>query len=107
MIEQVMVGKMSQANGQLSLFTLPQNFVWLKFLSAEEFAEFLVELFNALTQSQRHDNWNGVMETIEAWQETANLKADPLVQQGIEQGLTELKEGQYVSWQDLRAELKL
>jgi len=106
-MEQVMVGKMTQANGQLSLFTLPQNFAWLKFLSAEEIAEFFFELLNALQQSQQQSNWNLVLELLEEWQETASLKANPLVRQGIEQGLTELQTGQHISWANLQAELEL
>ena len=107
--EQVIVGKMSlpQAHGQISLFTLPQSFIWLKHFSAEEIAEFFTELFDALNQSQQNGDWSFVAEVIESWKETANIKADPIVTDGVRQGLAELGEGQDVSWTKLREELGL
>lgn len=109
--EQVIVGTQSvslpQAHGQISLFTLPQSFVWLKHFSAEEIAEFFTELFEALNQSQQNGDWSLVVEVIESWQETANIKADPIVTDGVQQGLAELAAGQEVSWTTLRAELGL
>jgi hypothetical protein len=107
--EQVIVGKMSlpQAHGQISLFTLPESFVWLQHFSAEEIAEFFTELFDALNQSEQNGDWSLVTEVIESWKETANVKADPVVMNGVRQGIAELTEGQGVSWTKLREELGL
>ncbi len=108
-IEQVIVGKKSipQANGQISLFALPQSFDWLKHFSAEEIAEFFTELLDALNQSQQNGDWSCVTDMIEMWKETANIKADSAVSDGIEQGQAELAKGQGISWTDLRKELEL
>jgi hypothetical protein len=96
-----------QANGQISSFAPPQSFAWLKHFSAEEIAEFFVELLEALNRSQYSGNWSSVTEVIEAWKATANIKADPTVATGVEQGMTELAEGQGMSWTELRGELGL
>jgi len=107
--EQVIIGKMSlpQANGQISSFAPPQSFAWLKHFSAEEIAEFFTELLDALNHSQYAGNWSCVTEVIEAWKATANIKAEPVVATGVEQGMTELAEGQGMSWAELRGELGL
>jgi len=94
-------------NGQTSLFALPQGFAWLNHFSAEEIARFLSELLTALNQSQQSGDWVFVSDVIEAWKATANVKADPGVVAGIEQGLSELSAGQGVSWTELREELGL
>ncbi len=107
--EQVIVGKMSlpQVQGQISLFTLPQNFVWLKHFTAEEIAEFFAELFEALSQSAESDDWSAVAAVIESWKATANIEADPAIATAVEQGLAELAEGQSVGWADLQKDLGL
>ena len=88
-VEQVIVGKMSptQATGQTSLSALPHSFDWLTHFSAEEIAQFFVELLVALSQSEQHDSWSGVANVIANWKATANVKADPLVVAGVAQGL--------------------
>lgn len=107
-IEQIMIGKIisPQLNGQLSLFDLPHDFNWLRELSALEITQFFTELLEAITQSQTEGEWSLVIDVIEAWHETANIKADPVVGQSIEQGLAELEEDEAVSWLALQAELE-
>ena len=107
--EQVIVGKMSlpQAQGQISLFMLPQSFVWLKHFTAEEIAEFFADLLEALGQSEQSKDWSSVAEVIEAWKATADIKADPAVSTAIEQGLTELIDEQGTSWAVLKKDLNL
>ncbi|MDM8549777.1 DUF6247 family protein [Desulfobacterales bacterium HSG2] len=106
---QVIIGKMSfpQGSGQISLFDLPRNFVWLRHFSAEEIAEFLADLLNALTQSQATGDWASVNNVLEAWKATANIKADAVVEASVKQGLKELEKDQGISWDKLRSDLKL
>jgi hypothetical protein len=107
--EQVIIGKMSlaQAQGQISLFALPQNFVWLEQFTAEEIAEFFTELLEALGQSEQDADWSFVSDVIEAWRATANIKADPVVAAAIDQGLDELTNEQGKSWMALKKDLSL
>ena len=104
-IEQVVVGKTSLTGttGQFSIFALPKSFVWLKHFSSEELAEFFSELLDAMYQGQCDGDWSSVADVIENWKATANIEADPSVAAGIEQGLTELEEGQGISWTELLA----
>ena len=96
-----------QMQGQISLFTLPQNFVWLKHFTAEEIAEFFAELFEALSQGEQSNDWSAVSEVIEAWKATANIAANPTVSDMVDQGLAELAEGQSTSWVTLKKDLGL
>lgn len=108
-VDQVIVGKMAlpQANGQISLFAPPQSFAWLKHFSAEELAEFFAELLDALHHSQYNADWSAVTDVIENWKATANVKADSTSVADVDQGLAELKDGQGMSWTELRGELGL
>ena len=107
--DQVIVGKMSlpKAGGQVSLLDPPQSFAWLGSFSAEEIAEFLSELLEALHQSQKSGDWSIVAEMLAAWKETAEIKADPVMSTEVEQGLRDLSEGRTRSWASLREELDL
>jgi hypothetical protein len=98
-VEQVIIGKMSmpQARGQISLFALPENFIWLKHFTAEEIAEFFTELLETLNQSEQNKDWSFVSDVIEAWKATANIKADPVVSAAVDQGLNELANEQGLS----------
>jgi hypothetical protein len=108
-IEQVIVGKMSlpKVNGQISLLVPPESFAWLQHFSAEEIAEFFIELMEALNQSQHDEDWSHVTDVVEAWRATANIKADPAVVAGVDQGLAELDGGQGDSWTTLQDEVGL
>jgi hypothetical protein len=108
-VEQIFVGKTStpQASGPILSFAPPQSFAWLRHFSAEETAEFFFELLDALNHSYFSGNWSAVTEVIETWKATANIKADPTVVSGVEQGMKELAEGQGVGWDELRGELGL
>lgn len=107
--EQVIVGKMSllQAQGQISLFVLPQSFDWLKHFTAEEIAEFFTELLETLGQSEQNKDWSFVSDVIEAWKATANIKADPVISAAVDQGLDELTNEQGISWAELKKDLEL
>lgn len=107
-VKPIIVGKMpqSQLNGQLSLLNVPYHFAWLNELTASEISEFLVELFEAVSRSQSTDEWSLVTDVIEAWQATAEIKADNDVVASIEQGLSELKADDTVSWSTLQANLR-
>lgn len=108
-VEQTFVGKKSMppVSGPISGFAPPQSFAWLEHFSAEETAEFFFELLDALNHSHFSGNWSAVTEVIETWKATANIKADPAVVAGVEQGMSELAEGQGVGWDELRGELGL
>ena len=41
------------------------------------------------------------------WKATANIEADPIVAEAVDEGLLELKDGHGVSWSSLRQELDL
>ena len=107
--DQVIIGKVSlpRVNGQISLFTLPQSFIWLKHFSSEEIAEFFTELLEAIYRSPETGDWTSIDEVIESWKATANIKAEPNVVEELKQGLSELQEEQGISWEELRQELKL
>jgi hypothetical protein len=80
--DQMIVGRLSlpKAGGQLSPFRLPQSFAWLKHFTAEEVAEFFSELLEALHRSQQNGDWPAVADTVDAWQATAEVKADPALE---------------------------
>ncbi|MCP4546818.1 MAG: hypothetical protein GY835_10185 [bacterium] len=107
--EQVIVGKMSlpRAGGQMSPFSLPQDFAWLRQLSSEEIAEFLSELLDTVNRACVDQEWSLVAQVLESWKATAEIEADPELKAEIEQGLRELEAGQGVSWEELREELNL
>ncbi len=98
---------MPQARGQISLFALPENFIWLKHFTAEEIAEFFTELLEALNQSEQNKDWAFVSDVIEAWKATANIKADPVVSDAVDQGLNELANEPGLSWAALKKDLAL
>ncbi len=108
-VEQTFVDKTStpQTSGPILSFAPPQSFAWLKHFSAEETAEFFFELLDALHHSHFSGNWSAVTEVIESWKATANIKTDPIVAIGVEQGMTELAKGQGISWVQLQGELGL
>jgi hypothetical protein len=107
--ERVVVGKLTLAadDGQLSIFPLPEDFVWLKHFSARYLAEFFTELLDALQQGQQTGDWTAVTDVIESWKATADIEADPIVAEAVDEGLLELKDGHGVSWSSLRQELDL
>jgi hypothetical protein len=107
--EQVIVGKISllQAQGQISLFALPQSFGWLKHFTAEEIAEFFTELLEALSQSEQNKDLAFVSDVIEAWKATSSIKADPVISAAVDQGLDELTNEQGISWAELKKDLEL
>jgi hypothetical protein len=107
--DQVIIGKVSlpRVNGQISLFPLPQSFSWLKHLSAEEMAEFFTELLETISNSHEMGDWTAIDDVLESWKATANISAAPTVAAELEQGLSELQEGQGMSWDALRKELQL
>ena len=107
--ERLVVGKLALAaeDGQLSVFALPEDFGWLKHFTARYIAEFFTELLAALQYGRKTGDWAAASEVIESWKATANLEADPVVAQAVDQGLLELEEGRSVSWSTLRQELEL
>jgi len=107
--ERVVVGKLTLAaeDGQLSIFPLPETFVWLRHFSARHLTEFFTELLEALQQGQQTSDWTAVTDVIESWKATANIEADPVVAADVNEGLLELRDGQGVSWSSLRHELDL
>lgn len=104
---QVIIGKMSflQGSGEISLFDLPKNFVWIRHFNAEEVTEFLTDLLNALAHSQDTGDWDSVNNVLEAWKTAADLKADATVEASIKQGLKELEKDRGISWEKLRIDL--
>lgn len=113
--ERVVVGKHTMAaeggqaasEGQLSIFPLPEDFVWLKHFSARYLAEFFKELFDALQQGQQTSDWTVVTDVIESWKATANIESDPIAAKDVNEGLLELINGDGVSWSSLCHELDL
>jgi hypothetical protein len=107
--ERIVVGKLTldAEDGQLSIFALPEDFAWLKHFSARHMAEFFTELLDALQHGQQTGDWVAVSDVIESWKATANIEADPIVSESVDEGLLELKDGHGVSWSTLRQELDL
>jgi len=62
---------------------------------------------DALNQSHFTGNWAAVTEVIESWKATANIKADPTIAAGVEEGIQDLAAGRGVGWDELRGELGL
>jgi len=107
--EQVVIGKLSmlQAQGQISLFVLPQSFSWLEHFSAEEIARFFAELLDALGEGERDHDWSRVSDVIESWKATAEISADNALSTAVEQGLDELNDDEGPNWSELKKDLGL
>lgn len=56
---------------------LPEVFAWAVFLSREEVQEFVVELVATLRAAESLDNPVPVVQVIDAWRHTAQVRADP------------------------------
>lgn len=52
-------------------------FPWLKNLSSDQVAEFYTDFFDALERALQEKDWLVLEDTIENWQATAEVLADP------------------------------
>ena len=108
-MHQVLVGKLTlpQTSGQLSHFSLPEAFTWLEIFSAEEISEFFGELLSALEEGRTRGDWAQVTEVLASWHATAEVRADPELNQQVEASFRDFAEGETVSWKTLKGELGL
>lgn len=54
-----------------------QVFPWLAYLSPGDIESFYADFFHAIEQALHHKNWLVLEETIESWQATAEVLANP------------------------------
>ncbi|MBC8230590.1 hypothetical protein H8E77_13665 [bacterium] len=83
------------------------HFEWLEHFDESEKVEFLLELFNVVSEAKEKNNWEQVVEVIEDWKATANINADAYVVESIEQSEKEFAEGKGISWRELKEYLNL
>lgn len=76
-------------------------FPWLKYLSAEQVAEFYADFFTALEQALQEKKWSILEEAIDSWHTTAKILADP----ELATILTAPSPNDLESWTDVEAEL--
>ncbi len=86
---------------------IPAGFAWLKEFNSKEQAEFVSGLLARILTATKSGDWSPVSEWVEEWKATANIYADPVVSYGIEEGLKQIANGDFVDWETLRAELRL
>jgi len=98
---------LAQTTSRARAIKVPSQFAWLKYLNANEQAEFISGLLKHILTAVKRDDWTPVTEWIEEWKATANIYADAKVTRGVQQGRAELARGEVVDWDALRQELGL
>ncbi len=101
----ITVGKINgDSTPHLSALILPESFAWLAEFEPDEIAQFLSELMAAIRQADMSGDWQIVLNLIEAWQETAELLADPEHKSIVAEARAQYRAGEVISAEEVLAE---
>jgi len=89
--------------------TKPQeeDFSWVNILTKKGKEEFKSELYNAISEAIKTEDWSEVEYIIDCWHETADIMSDKDLMRNIEKSKEEIKRGETISWEEIQEELKL
>ncbi|GIK44042.1 MAG: hypothetical protein BroJett011_78750 [Chloroflexota bacterium] len=103
----ITIGKINGDNTpSLSALNLPETFEWLAEFNPNEIAQFLNELMTAIGQAEVDGDWHIVLTLIEAWQETAELLADPDHELIVAEARAQYQADEVISAEEVLAEYK-
>jgi hypothetical protein len=77
-------------------------FPWLEALTTDEAQTFYTDFFEAIQQAIQSGDWSGVQTTIEDWQATAEVMADPTLATTLSQPI---EAGDWDDWEHVSADL--
>lgn len=83
-----------------------EDFSWVNVLTKKGKEEFRNELYNAISEAIKTENWSDVEYIIDCWHETAEIMADKSLMRRIKKSREEVKRGETISWADIQKELK-
>jgi hypothetical protein len=84
-----------------------EDFSWVDILTKKGKEEFKKELYDAISEAIKTENWSEVEYIIDCWHETAEIMSDKNLMKSVEKSKEEIKRGETISWEDIQRELKL
>ena len=84
-----------------------EDFSWINILTKKGKEEFRNEIYNAISEAIKTENWSEVEYIIDCWHETAEIMSDKDLMRKIEKSREEIKRGETISWEDVQKELNL
>ena len=78
-----------------------EDFSWLDILTEKGKEEFKNELYNAISEAIKNENWSEVEYIIDCWHETAEIMSDKNLMRNIEKSKEEIKRGETISCYDI------
>ena len=84
-----------------------EDFSWINVLTKKGKEEFRNEIYNAISEAIKTENWSDVEYIIDCWHETAEIMSDKDLMRKIEKSKEEIKQGETISWEDIQKELNL
>ena len=85
---------------------IDDEFIWLKVFTKAEREEFKVELYNAISDAIKSNDWSHVSEIIDSWIETAEIISDKKLMRRIKKSAKEYDQGKTIRWEDIQKELE-
>jgi hypothetical protein len=98
-----------QISSMLTLTTKSQiddEFAWLKVFTKAEREEFKSQLYNAISDAIKANEWSNVSETIDSWVETAEIISNKKLMKRIKKSDEEYKQGKVIRWKNVQKELE-
>jgi len=86
---------------------IDDEFPWLKTFTKSEREKFKAELYNAISDAIKANDWSCVSEIIESWKETAEIMSDKKLMGRLRQSAKEYEQGKVIRWEDVQKELEL
>jgi hypothetical protein len=83
-----------------------EDFSWVNTLTIKGKKEFKDELYNAISEAIKTENWSDVEYIIDCWHETAEIMADKSLMKRIRKSREEVKQGETISWADIQKDNK-
>jgi hypothetical protein len=85
---------------------IDDEFIWLKILSKAEREEFKSELYDAISDAIKENDWSNVSEIINSWKETAEIMSDKKLMRRIKKSAEEYEQGKVIRWENVQKELE-
>jgi len=98
-----------QVSSMLTLTTKSQiddEFAWLKVFTKAEREEFKSQLYNAISDAIKANEWSNVSETIDSWIETAEIISNKKLMKRIKKSDEEYEQGKVIRWENVQKELE-
>jgi hypothetical protein len=85
---------------------IDDEFAWLKVFTKTEREEFKSQLYNAISDAIKANEWSGVSETIDSWIETAEIISNKKLMKRIKKSDEEYEQGKVIRWENVQKELE-